>query len=55
MDEYADEQGNIAGELAQFISLQYEENFYAKLEASLRPPEKQIQGPTTPTSRTMGR
>jgi 6-phosphogluconolactonase/glucosamine-6-phosphate isomerase/deaminase len=55
MDEYADEQGNIAPESwPNSFLYNMKKNFYAKLESSLRPPEKQIQGPTNANFRDYG-
>ena len=56
MDEYADEQGNIAPESwPNSFLYNMKKNFYAKLEASLRPPEKQIQGPTNANFQDYGK
>lgn len=47
MDEYADEEGNIAPETWPNSFLHnMKKNFYSKLDADLRPPEQQIAGPT---------
>ena len=47
MDEYADEDGNIAPETwANSFLYHMKKNFYARLEPDLRPPEDHIQGPT---------
>jgi 6-phosphogluconolactonase/glucosamine-6-phosphate isomerase/deaminase len=56
MDEYADEEGNIAPETWP-NSFQYnmKKNFYAKLDPALRPPEAQIQGPTNANFQDYGK
>lgn len=56
MDEYADEEGNIAPETWP-NSFQYnmKRNFYAKLDPKLRPPEGQIQGPTQANFKDYGK
>jgi len=56
MDEYADENGNIAPETWP-NSFQYnmKRNFYAKLDPDLRPPEKQIQGPNNSNFKDYGK
>jgi len=47
MDEYADEDGNIAPETWPNSFLHnMKKNFYSRLDADLRPPEHQITGPT---------
>ena len=47
MDEYADQDGNIAPETwPNSFLYNMKKNFYAKLDPKLRPPENQIQGPT---------
>lgn len=47
MDEYANERGEIAPETWEFGFMHsFKEYFYANLDPKLRPPEKQIQGPT---------
>jgi glucosamine-6-phosphate deaminase len=48
MDEYADEQGNIAPESYPQGFMNATKRFlYSQIDADLRPPENQIQGPTT--------
>jgi len=48
MDEWADDDGNIAPEsYPQGFMHAMKKNFYATLDEDLRPPEDQIQGPTT--------
>lgn len=47
MDEYANEDGVIAPETWEFGFMHsFKNSFYHKLDKKLRPPEKQIQGPT---------
>jgi len=47
MDEYANERGEIAPETWEFGFMHaFKKYFYANLDSRLRPPEKQIQGPT---------
>ena len=47
MDEYADENGNIAPEsFPQGFMRSFKNYFYGKLDPSLRPPERQLHGPT---------
>jgi glucosamine-6-phosphate deaminase len=47
MDEYADEDGNIAPETwPNAFHYSMKNNFYAKVDPELRPPESQIVGPT---------
>jgi len=56
MDEYADEAGNIAPETwPNSFLYNMKKNFYAKLDANLRPPEKQIQGPTNSNFQDYGK
>jgi len=56
MDEYADENGNIAPETwPNSFLYNMKKNFYAKLDADLRPPEKQIQGPTNANFKDYGK
>ncbi len=48
MDEYADEDGNVAPEtFSQGFMRSFKNYFYGNLDAELRPPEGQIHGPTT--------
>ena len=48
MDEYADEQGNVAPEsFPQGFMRSFKAYFYRELDPELRPPEAQIHGPTT--------
>ncbi len=47
MDEYADQDGNIAPETwPNSFLYNMKKNFYSKLDPQLRPPESQVQGPT---------
>lgn len=56
MDEYANEQGDIAPETWEFGFLHsFKRHFYSRLDRKLRPPERQIQGPTTRNLRDYGR
>lgn len=56
MDEYADEHGNIAPETWPFGFMHaFKKLFYANLDPQLRPPEKQIQGPTNRNIHDYGR
>jgi 6-phosphogluconolactonase/glucosamine-6-phosphate isomerase/deaminase len=56
MDEYADESGNIAPETwPNSFHYNMKKNFYAKLDPDLRPPEKQIQGPTNSNFKDYGK
>ena len=48
MDEWADEDGNTAPETwPRGFMFAMKRNFYSKLDPKLRPPESQIQGPTS--------
>jgi len=48
MDEYADEQGNVAPEsFPQGFMRSFKAYFFRELDPELRPPEAQIHGPTT--------
>jgi 6-phosphogluconolactonase/glucosamine-6-phosphate isomerase/deaminase len=48
MDEYADEKGNVAPETyPQGFMCAFKKFFYREIDPKLRPPEKQINGPTT--------
>jgi glucosamine-6-phosphate deaminase len=48
MDEYADEEGNVAPEsFPQGFMRSFKNYFYRQLDPELRPPEGQIHGPTT--------
>jgi 6-phosphogluconolactonase/glucosamine-6-phosphate isomerase/deaminase len=56
MDEYADEEGNIAPETwPNSFLYNMKKNFYAKLEPRLRPPEEQVQGPTNGNFKDYGK
>jgi 6-phosphogluconolactonase/glucosamine-6-phosphate isomerase/deaminase len=56
MDEYADQDGNIAPETwPNSFHYNMKKNFYAKLAPELRPPEKQIQGPSDANFRDYGK
>lgn len=56
MDEYANEHGDIAPESWEWGFLHsFKKHFYARLDPKLRPPERQIQGPTNRNIRDYGR
>jgi glucosamine-6-phosphate deaminase len=56
MDEYANERGEIAPETWEFGFLHsFKKHFYANLDPHLRPPEKQIQGPTNKNMKDYGK
>ena len=56
MDEYADKDGRIAPETwPNSFLFNMKHNFYAKLDPELRPPEKQIQGPTNANFKDYGK
>ena len=56
MDEYADEEGNIAPEsFPQGFMRSFKAYFYSKLDPGLRPPERQIHGPTNENIKAYGR
>ncbi len=56
MDEYADEEGNIAPEsFAQGFMRSFKNYFYSKLDPDLRPPERQIHGPSNENIKAYGR
>jgi glucosamine-6-phosphate deaminase len=56
MDEYADQDGNIAPETwPNSFLFNMKNNFYAKLDPKLRPPESQIQGPTNANFKDYGK
>ena len=56
MDEWADENGNIAPESYPQSFMRAQKNyFYRMIEPELRPPEGQIQGPTTKNIADYGR
>jgi glucosamine-6-phosphate deaminase len=56
MDEYADENGNIAPEsFPQGFMRSFKNYFYKKLDPSLRPPERQIHGPTNQNIKDYGK
>lgn len=56
MDEYADENGNIAPETWP-LGFMYamKQNFYSRIDEDLRPPEHQIQGPTNDNLKDYGK
>ena len=56
MDEWADENGNVAPEtyFAGFMNA-CKRNFYNRIDKDLRPPEKQIHGPTTKNLKDYGK
>jgi 6-phosphogluconolactonase/glucosamine-6-phosphate isomerase/deaminase len=56
MDEYANEKGEVAPETWKFGFLHsFKKHFYGNLDPKLRPPENQIQGPTTKNIRSYGK
>jgi 6-phosphogluconolactonase/glucosamine-6-phosphate isomerase/deaminase len=56
MDEWADEEGNIAPETwPRGFMYAMKKNFYSRLDPELRPPEDQIQGPTNKNLEHYGR
>jgi 6-phosphogluconolactonase/glucosamine-6-phosphate isomerase/deaminase len=56
MDEYADEDGTIAPEsFPQGFMRSFKDYFYRKLDPSLRPPERQIHGPTSENIKDYGK
>jgi glucosamine-6-phosphate deaminase len=56
MDEYANERGEIAPETWEFGFMHaFKKYFWSQLDPKLRPPEKQIQGPTNRNIRDYGR
>ena len=56
MDEWADENGNIAPETYPYGFLHaMKHNFYYKIDEELRPPEKQITGPTNENFKYYGK
>lgn len=56
MDEYADENGNIAPETwPNSFLYNMKVNFYAKLDPKLRPPEDHFQGPTNANFKDYGK
>jgi len=56
MDEYANERGEIAPENWEFGFMHsFKKHFYTHLDPKLRPPERQIQGPTDRNIRRYGR
>jgi glucosamine-6-phosphate deaminase len=56
MDEYADENGNVAPEsFPQGFMRSFKSYFYRQLDPALRPPEEQIHGPTTRNIADYGR
>ena len=56
MDEYADENGNIAPETWEFgFMYAFKKYFYYQIDEKLRPPENQIQGPTNENIKDYGK
>lgn len=56
MDEYADQDGNIAPETWQFgFGHAFKKYFYHNLDRHLRPPEKQVQTPTNRNIKDYGK
>jgi glucosamine-6-phosphate deaminase len=56
MDEWADEEGNIApGTWPRGFMYAMKKNFYTKIDRDLRPPEDQIQGPNNRNLKDFGR
>ena len=56
MDEYANERGDIAPETWEFGFMHaFKKYFWSQLEPKLRPPERQIQGPSNRNIRDYGR
>jgi glucosamine-6-phosphate deaminase len=56
MDEYADQDGNIAPETwPNSFLFNMKKNFYAKIDPELRPPESQIVGPTNENFKNYGK
>jgi 6-phosphogluconolactonase/glucosamine-6-phosphate isomerase/deaminase len=56
MDEYANEQGEIAPETWEFGFMHsFKKHFWSQIDRKLRPPEKQIQGPTNRNIGAYGR
>ena len=56
MDEYADEDGNIAPETwPNSFLFNMKHNFYARLDPALRPPESQSQGPSNANFKDYGK
>ncbi len=56
MDEYADENGNIAPESwPNSFLYNMKKNFFQKLDPDLRPPESQFQGPTNANFKDYGK
>jgi len=56
MDEYANEKGEIAPETWEFGFMHaFKKYFWAELDPKLRPPEKQIQGPTNKNIKVYGK
>lgn len=56
MDEYADQDGNIAPETWKLgFMYSFKKFFFQTLDPKLRPPEKQINGPTTKNVKDYGR
>jgi len=56
MDEYANEKGEIAPETWEFGFMHsFKKHFWARIDPKLRPPEKNIQGPTDRNIRSYGK
>ena len=56
MDEYADEEGNVAPEsYPQSFKRSIKNYFYSQIDEELRPPEEQIIGPTTKNIKCYGK
>ena len=56
MDEYANEQDEIAPETWEFGFMHaFKKYFWSQIDAKLRPPEKQVQGPTTRNIKDYGK
>jgi 6-phosphogluconolactonase/glucosamine-6-phosphate isomerase/deaminase len=56
MDEYANEKGEIAPETWEFGFMHsFKKHFWSHIDRKLRPPEKQIQGPTDKNINVYGR
>jgi glucosamine-6-phosphate deaminase len=56
MDEYANENGDIAPESWPLgFGFAFKKFFYSKIDSDLRPPEKQIQGPSNVNIKSYGR
>jgi glucosamine-6-phosphate deaminase len=56
MDEYANEHGQVAPETWELGFLHsFKKHFYMMIDPKLRPPEKQVQGPTTSNIKHYGK